>query len=301
MARDPALVLGPLSRHGGRWLAVTAADPGVTRLGEHWQRTLDRTVERWSAEVSAPQQASLTEQVRDAVSQANLSALVHLHAPTLGVDLLTSAMRDMAAAATAAVIAEAGGQGVQLEVPPPLAAISLSSWASAAADLIASGLALGTARESMRLWRPLSQAGAVVDGLSAYFTGLTDAGLRSTIGGALSRALNLGRLNGYAQKPPDVTLQLIADERLDANTCKPCRHIDGEVLPSPEAAALAYGGAGYLYCEGRERCRGTVRGVWTPLEQPGPPRPPLQSLANLRIPGDTEPHHDQLHAPGRMA
>ena len=37
----------------------------------------------------------------------------------------------------------------------------------------------------------------------------------------------------------------------------------GEVLPDADAAGLAYGGAGYLFCEGRERCRGTVRGVWT--------------------------------------
>jgi hypothetical protein len=58
-------------------------------------------------------------------------------------------------------------------------------------------------------------------------------------------------------------LELRADERLDRNTCKPCRDIDGTVLPDADAAGLAYGGAGYLFCKGRERCRGTVRGVWT--------------------------------------
>ena len=46
------------------------------------------------------------------------------------------------------------------------------------------------------------------------------------------------------------------------HNCGPCKDIDGTVLPTQDAANLAYGGAGYLFCKGRERCRGTVRSVW---------------------------------------
>lgn len=46
------------------------------------------------------------------------------------------------------------------------------------------------------------------------------------------------------------------------HNCTPCRRIDGQRLPTLDAMMLAYGGGGYLFCEGRERCRGTARAVW---------------------------------------
>jgi hypothetical protein len=101
-----------------------------------------------------------------------------------------------------------------------------------------------------------------------YLGGLTDRPLRDTIGGVLTRAQNLGRLAVFGQPHPRWTLELVADETLDSNTCKPCNRIHGTVLPSLDAARLAYGGAGYLFCEGGERCRGTVVGLWTREDDP---------------------------------
>ena len=104
----------------------------------------------------------------------------------------------------------------------------------------------------------------VIDGVRAYVGGLSDRPIRDAIGGALTRAQNLGRLAVYAgPKPAAWQVRMIADETLDTRTCAPCRAIDGTELPTPEAAMLAYGGAGYLYCLGGERCRGTVRGEWS--------------------------------------
>lgn len=238
-------------------------DP-LQRLAAQWQREVNRSVRRWQAEVRPLQLAAVTAQVEAAVHGENVGALSGLQVPTLGADLLEGSARTMAAAGVAAVVTEAKQQGVDLPAPPAVAVIGLASWAQAAADVLASGLALAAGREALRLLRPGSTAAAVTSGVEAFLKGLSDRGLRDVIGGLLTRAQNTGRLAAYAAKPPDVELQLIADETLDERTCEPCEKVDGMVLPTPEAAALAYGGAGYIHCEGGERCRGTCRGVWTP-------------------------------------
>jgi hypothetical protein len=248
----------------GRLLAATAArSGGLGMLGARWQRELDAAVKRWQAEVSPTQQASGERQIEHAIHSQNLAALRALAVPVLGDRLLLESMQTMAAAGAASVIDEARAQGVDLEVPPPMASVTLADWARLAADVLADGLAAGMAREAARLFRPGTTAAAVVDGVRAYLKSLTDRGLRDVIGGALTRAQNLGRLAAYAQRPAGWNLQLVADETLDSNTCKPCRKVDGTVLPTLDAAELAYGGSGYLFCEGGERCRGTVVGVWT--------------------------------------
>lgn len=246
------------------------ADPDITTMGRRYSGVLDRTVERWQAEVSPLQLATLIRQVEAAVHAVHPDGLAHLHTEDHGgAVLLAEAMRETAALGVAAVIAEADRAGLQLEPPPPAAALSLADWARAAADVLAAGLALTAGREALRLWRPGIAAADVADGVRAYVGSLTDRGLRDTIGGALTRAQNLGRMAAYrAPRPPEWSVALVADETLDTNTCKPCRNIDGTTLPTPEAAALAYGGAGYLFCEGRERCRGTMRGVWTREDTP---------------------------------
>ncbi len=260
-APHPALVAGPIGRTLRR---VLAAAGGVEALGAVWQRQLDGAVTRWRAEVSPAQQRAAEPQIEHAVTAQNVDLLATLAVPVLGADLLAEAMRTMALAGMRSVVAEAKSQGADLPSQPPLAAVSLADWAGLAAETIASGYAASVAREAARLFRPGVAARDVVDGVRTYLGGLTDRSLRDVIGGALTRAQNLGRLQVYSgPRPARWTVQLLADERLDSNTCKPCRKIDGTVLPTIEAAGVAYGGAGYLWCEGRERCRGTVTGVWT--------------------------------------
>lgn len=274
-------------------------DP-LQRLAAQWQREVNRATRRWQAEVRPLQIATLLAQAEAAVHGENVDALANLQVPVLGVDLLTESARIMAANGVTAVLVEAQQQGVELPAPAPVAAIGLSQWAQAAAGVLAQGLGLSGGREALRLLRPGSTAAGVVDGLSAFLQGLTDRGVRDVVGGLLTRAQNSGRLAAYAMRPHDVELQLIADETLDANTCKPCRKIDGTVLPSPEAAALAYGGAGYLFCQGGERCRGTMRGTWTPGSERAAWSRSLRVLANLGDDSDTVDQSLQLAA-GRMA
>lgn len=261
MPPEPILVAGPLGRTLGR-MRVVAAASALQALGAQWQAELDRLVSHWPAEVSAAQRASGERQIEAAVQQQHPAALSELTVPVLGVDMLLAAMDVMAAAGVDAVLTEAHAAGVPLQAPPPLNSISLATWAQVAAEALASGLAAAMAREALRLFRPGQAAADVVAGVRTFLDGLTDRPLRDALGGALTKAQNLGRLAAYGMTPPQWELRLYADETLDSNTCEPCRKIDGQLLPSFDAAMVAYGGAGYLWCKGGDRCRGTMRGEW---------------------------------------
>ena len=241
-------------------------------LGELWQSTLDDAVIDWQEQVSPEIYAAAVEQIEDAVKANDVEALATLTVPALGEALMLDAMRVMYAAGADFVVAEAADAGVKIK--PAKASLTwqpvnsvgevLTQWALALALRIGSRTTAGLSNEALRLYRPGATVAQVTDGVQNYRDGLTDAVPRETIGAGLSRAVNLGKLDTYAKPTPrGWRLELRSDERLDRNTCQPCKDIDGTVLPNADAAGLAYGGAGYLFCKGRERCRGTVRGIWT--------------------------------------
>jgi hypothetical protein len=250
-------------------------------LGERWQEELDDAVIEWGQTVSLEQYAAAVELIEDVVRAADVEALAALAVPVLGVELLLESMTTMYVEGADFVVKEAADAGVKIKPAKPVASLhpwlavhaaatgaaagqTLGAWARSIAARIAGRVSAGLAGEALRLFRPGIKVAELTDGVQTYWDGLTDAAQREGIGGGLSRAVNLGKLETYAQaKPRGWRLELRADERLDKNTCKPCRDIDGEVLPDADAAGLAYGGAGYLYCKGRERCRGTVRAIWT--------------------------------------
>lgn len=250
-------------------------------LGERWQQELDDAVIEWGQQVSHEHYAAAIDIIEAAVRAADVEALATLAVPALGDDLLTEHMVTMFEAGADFVVREAADAGVKIRPARPAAALhpwlvvhaaatgaaagqSIGAWARAIAARIAARVSAGLAGEALRLFRPGAKVAEITDGIQEYWDGLTDAVPREAIGAGLTRAQNLGKLQTYATaKPRGWSLELRADERLDKNTCGPCRKIDGTVLPSADAAALAYGGAGYLFCEGRERCRGTVRGIWT--------------------------------------
>lgn len=250
-------------------------------LGERWQEELDDAVIEWQQRVSPEQYADAVEQVEAAVRAGDVELLAALAVPVLGEDLLLESMTTMYGEGAAFVVTEAADQGVTIKPSKPAAvlpawavvraaaageaaSVTLGAWARSIVARIAARVAAGLAGEAMRLFRPGVTPAQVTDGLQEYWDGLTDAVPREHIGAGLGRAVNLGKLDtNAAAKPRGWRLELRADERLDRNTCEPCRKIDGTVLPDRDAAGVAYGGAGYLFCKGRERCRGTVRGVWT--------------------------------------
>lgn len=246
-------------------------------LGERWQEELDDAVAEWLARVAPEQYAAAVETIEAAVRADDIVALADLSVPILGEDLVRESMATMYGEGAAFVVVEAADAGVKIKPAKASASLplwqqpmnagvgeTLASWALAIVMRIGARTEAGLSNEALRLYRPGVSVAQVTDGVQTYWDALTDAVPREAIGAGLSRATNLGKLDTYAAaKPRGWRLELRADERLDRNTCGPCRKIDGEVLPDADAAGLAYGGAGYLFCEGRERCRGTVRGVWT--------------------------------------
>lgn len=242
---------------------VRAAADRLAALDRVWQRELGAVVQRWIAEIRPQQLASLSRQIEHAVLLGDVQGLAAVSAPVLGAELLLTSARTMAAAGADAVVREAKDAGVPLEPPPPLAAVSLAAWAAAAARRLADAFTGGVIGAALQRFRPGSTPAQVTEGVNTYVGELTDRGIRDVAGGLLTQAQNLGRLQVYSGPlPPGASVTLVADETLDNQTCGPCRAIDGTVLPTPEAAALAYGGAGYLFCRGGPRCRGTVRGDW---------------------------------------
>jgi hypothetical protein len=104
---------------------------------------------------------------------------------------------------------------------------------------------------------------------------MSDRAQRDAAGGALTGAQNAGMRATYsaASAPGDDGLpgpvgSIYGDETLDGSTCAPCRAIHGRFVCTTEDMApydrLYTALGGYNGCLGRERCRGTVVGVWRP-------------------------------------
>lgn len=83
---------------------------------------------------------------------------------------------------------------------------------------------------------------------------------------ASSSAQLVGR-NAGAQLAPKPAA-IYASELMDRATCGPCSRVDGRRYRTLEDALLDYPGAGgHVFCEGGQRCRGTLVYVW-PTEAP---------------------------------
>jgi HK97 family phage portal protein len=238
--------------------AETAAQIDLSQLQAEWERELNSLLIAWQ-DVTASQRAQLQRQIQDAVERGDAAALAELTADhELGAELLAAAMIAIAAIGAAAVQAEAAAQGVAVELAEQ-DEDELSEAASAMALMLAVGLAGAAGAEALRRMMPGADAHTVATEVDQHLAGLSEAHLRERLGGTLTKAQNLGRL---AQMEAGPQARYYASEVLDKNTCGPCREIDGKELPNIAAAMLAYGGSGYLRCEGTWRCRGTVVAVY---------------------------------------
>jgi hypothetical protein len=122
-------------------------------------------------------------------------------------------------------------------------------------------MVLAAAREALR-WLGYGRGGEeTADAVVEHVRAGEEAPRRRWLGGALWRRMNRARIDTMARASRAPTM--VASELLDKNTCGPCRRVDGTVFPTQEAAILAYGGGGYLFCEGLDRCRGLCIGLWS--------------------------------------
>lgn len=231
------------------------AAPDLSQLDAAWTAALDELLEQWT-DVSAEQRAELIEQVEIAVAAGTLAALAALTVTATGAAVLETALLGMSAAAAAAMVAEATAAGLSVAVGMA-SRDAITALAETTAALLATDLAQSAGREALRLARPgmsREQAQQVAQDVGQHLADLSDARLRTGLGGALSRAANMGRI---ATASAVVGVRYYASEILDTSTCKPCREADGVELPTIDAVITAYGGGGYIHCLGTVRCRGT--------------------------------------------
>lgn len=253
----------------------------LDQLQDDWQRELNALLAQWER-VTARQREHLRTQVVAAVEAQDPQALAELSAQApdddAGAELLALALAAMAALGAAAVVREAAEQGVTVETPsfaaPAERALReereddggrrddsvLPELAGAMAAVLATALGVAASREAIRLYHDGADGQSLATLVDQHLAGMSDAYLRENLGGLLTRAQNFGRMATLEQAP---SATYYASETLDKNTCRPCRDIHGTQLPDLDAAILAYGGSGYLFCEGRWRCRGTVVAIWS--------------------------------------
>ncbi len=240
--------------------------PDLTKIQTQWQDMLTRLLEEWTG-ITENQRHALLEQVEDIVASGRKDDLLALGAPTEeAAAALLQAMVSLGSAAAAKVVEEAEDQDVEITPVPPRAD-SLAEVAQVAAGQLAMGLVLSTIRETLRVWGPDVTPAGVRALVAEQLARLTDAQPRAVLGSALTQAQRQGRMNTLLAAP---TAAWYASEQLDKNTCGPCAAVNGKWLGNSiiENVNRLYPTGGYIDCDGRDRCRGQVIGVWRP-EQVG--------------------------------
>jgi HK97 family phage portal protein len=243
--------------------------PDLAGMQAEWEAGLTALVARFG-KVKAIWFTVLVAQIRTALGDGDVAALGNLVVPqgalADGTDLLAEAMLDLAAEAAAHVVVEAAEQDVVLDPQTPERE-DVSAVAGVVVALLAAGLAVSAGGEALRVRGPDSTPAEVGGRVADFLDGLTDAQAEKSFGGALTGAQNRARIATMKSGP---TGAVYASEILDTATCKPCRAVHGRWLGNTEDLDMigkTYpGGAfgGYVDCLGRDRCRGTVVGVWRP-------------------------------------
>lgn len=226
-----------------------------------WEKALTALLKRWE-DISQAQRDQIESQVRRAVEHGDMALLAALIVSSKdAADLLAGSMAGVGTRAGERMAGSARRQGVPDadDAVATFTADDMDPVAIAVASMLASGLAVAAGQEALRLWTPTASADQVADGVRKHLESLSDSHLRDRLGGVLWRATNVGRVATLNNLP---LATYYATEKLDRNTCGPCKKIDDKQLPTLDAALTAYGGGGYLYCEGRDRCRGTFEAEW---------------------------------------
>lgn len=224
-------------------------------LQQAWEAALDDLLEQWP-DITAAQLDELAAQIEEAVDD-DPAALGLLTVGAAGASAaLLAAMTAVADQGVSSVMSEARAQGVSVDRPDTPDQTEL-------AEAIAAAMAASTASTAGRTAAQDLQDGvtgaAVAAGVRAHMESLTDRFLRDQLGGALSAAQQAGRFAVLEVAPIG---EWYASERIDANTCGPCRQIDQTRFDTLEAARMAYGTGKYASCLGGVRCRGQVFATW---------------------------------------
>lgn len=222
-----------------------------------WQEALDELLAEWP-DISAAQRGELTAQIKAAVDDDRTDDLALLAVTTgTAAAALAARMSAVAVAARDEQVAEAARQGIAVDAPAidEQALIDLAATVTAVMGASTASAAGRTAAQLLGTGDGKTIASLVDEKLTGY----GDRFLRDQLGGALSAAQAHGRWSVIDIAP---IAEYYASERLDANSCVPCRSIDGERFDNRDDARAAYGSGKYVSCLGGARCRGQLVSVW---------------------------------------
>jgi hypothetical protein len=206
----------------------------------------------WMAAVRPQELEAVGDAIR-ATNPSNAAALGAIAAPVLGEDVLFAAMVLAAQTALSDAQSEMIAQGVS-PIDMDIDEASLRNRARGMASMLASSLSDTARRNALRMGSGAISAGALAEEVIASINSLSESWLSNQLGAAISAAVNQTRLAVFSRGGGE---KLFASELLDSATCGPCIAIDGQLLSRDEAARL-YAAGSYIYCEGQERCRGTI-------------------------------------------
>lgn len=201
---------------------------------------------------------------------AVLGPRLEVYAATMDTTAIVAMLTATAAQGVAQVIGEAARQGVALEASIDYegrAAIEarelLRRLAVQVTEAVASAARTGITAAPLQAsrggllsrLRPARMATVEADYVAAALLELTDSAPVAAAAGASMRAGNGGRFAAIATAD---TRAVHSSELLDAATCAPCFDVDGTEYASMDEALGDYPAGGFVACEGRERCRGTL-------------------------------------------
>lgn len=237
--------------------------PDVQPLQDDWEAILAAMLVAW-ATLAAVQKAGLVEAVRRIAQSGVLTDLIGIRVDTDSTAAeLDAAMADIAEKAAGHVVREAAEQGVSLD---PVLPDGLDSVAKVVAEQLAGQLHSSATAAALRANGPETDADEVAGAVEEALDGLTMAEPERQLGAALTGAQNAARVATLAGS--QTVGAIYASEKNDKATCLPCAEINGRWLGNTDDLAQVFrsypGGAygGYVGCLGRERCRGSIVGVW---------------------------------------
>jgi hypothetical protein len=297
--------------------------PDISHVLDTLDAELDALMRRW-APVSAAQKAGVVEQVRAVAADGSLDDLDMVRVDTApAAQLLAESMARVADAAARQVVEEAAGQGADVAAVKPRQH-DLEAVARAVTWLLGLELKVSACRMALRANGPLATPVEITTAVREHLDSLSTANAETQFGGALHGAMNAARVatlrQAMAAQAPSARLTLFdrtgpegaiyASELNDGNTCKPCREVDGKWLGNTSDMAMverlypsgAFGG--YIHCLGRERCRGTVTGVWRPRTTEGesaPTKVPAKAKRYMRSVEGVEALAKTAQAAGKLA
>lgn len=260
LAAQRARLASPTDRRRELTAREQQARTDFDRVDLEWRGVLSGLLDEWE-QVTADQIDSLVDQIEAA--DGDLEALGEIEAPILGADLIADAMATAARQAAETARQEAADQGVALDATPVMATAAdmapVEDTIAAAAAAYARRLARGLTESAA--WQAITSTGAddLPSLVRSHLEGLSGAFVEQRLGGAISAAQTEGRAATQAAAEEAAGgAEYDASELLDENTCGPCAAIDGTTYHSLEEARRDYPAAGYVGCEGGDRCRGLL-------------------------------------------